>query len=251
MKRIIPLLLGALTFGACEKSHVADDDDAPAAERAAAATFREGKGVLLSDEMRANLGLRVAELAEQKIEPTFVVPLRLLGGNEGLRTVANPPSATVLSGPLAVAPAAALKPGAPVELRIAGHPPRRERATVKSIERSPLAAASEVELIVETGAIIAPGTRVEGVIRGAVTAGVPTVPRAALLRTVEGTFVYVANAGFFIRTAVKTGAMNEEFIEITDGLYAGDEVATAAVMPLWMTELQTIRGGKACCAPGD
>ena len=249
MKRIlIPLLLGALAFSACEKAHVADDDDAPAA---AAATFREGKGVLLSDEMRVTLGLRVGEVLEQKFEPITAVPLRLLAGSDGLQTVANLPSATVLSGPLATAQAAALQPGAPVELRIASTPPQRERATVKSIEASPLAKATQVELIVETDAIIAPGTRIEGVIRGTATAEVPTVPRAALLRTVEGTFVYVENAGFFLRTPVKTGAMNEELIEITDGLYAGDEVAITAVMPLWMTELQTIRGGKACCAPSD
>jgi hypothetical protein len=251
VKRIIPFLLAAFAFGACEKSHVADDDDhAPKAERAAAATFREGKGVLLSDEMRTTLGLRVAEVTEQKLEPAFVVPLRSVVGSDNLQKVANPASPTLLSGLLGATQAAVLKPGAPVELRIADNPPRRERALVRSLEGSPLAATS-VEMIVETDAIIPPGVRVEGVIHGEATAEVPTVPRSALLRTVQGTFVYVENAGFFLRTPVKIGAMNDEFIEIIDGLYAGDDVAISAVTPLWMTELQTIRGGKACCAPSD
>jgi len=251
MKQILSLLLAALAFSACKKSPFADDDDAPAAEIAAAAIFLEGKGVLLTDEMRANIGLRLAEVTDRAVQPVVTVKLRPLGGLYGLQVVSNPAPATMLSGSLAVAHAAALKPGAPVELRIAGDPASSEQGVVKSIEPAPLAASGEVELIVETGASITPGTRVEGLIRGEATSEVPTVPRAALLRTVEGTFVYVANAGFFMRTPVKTGACSDEFIEITDGLYAGDEVAIAAVMPLWMTELQTIRGGKACCAPGE
>ena len=45
---------------------------------------------------------------------------------------------------------------------------------------------------------------------------------------------------------MKVGAANEQSVEITDGLYAGDEIVAAPVMSLWMAELQVLRGGKAC-----
>jgi hypothetical protein len=40
--------------------------------------------------------------------------------------------------------------------------------------------------------------------------------------------------------------MNNELVEITDGLYAGDQIVTSPVNDLWMAELQILRGGKAC-----
>ena len=70
-----------------------------------------------------------------------------------------------------------------------------------------------------------------------------SVPRSALLRTVEGWFVYTKSGDRLIRAAVKVGVMNDEFAEITDGLYAGDIVALKPVMKLWLAELQAIRGG--------
>jgi multidrug efflux pump subunit AcrA (membrane-fusion protein) len=75
---------------------------------------------------------------------------------------------------------------------------------------------------------------------------VPSIPRSALLKTAEGTFAYTVNGKFYLRTPVKVGAMNEHVVEITDGLYAGDEIIASPVMSLWMAELQVLRGGKAC-----
>ena len=44
-----------------------------------------------------------------------------------------------------------------------------------------------------------------------------------------------------------TGTMLQEFVEITDGLYAGDQVVAQPVMSLWLTELASVKGGQACC----
>ena len=73
-----------------------------------------------------------------------------------------------------------------------------------------------------------------------------SVPRSALLTTVEGHFVYAGNGGFFLRTPVKIGTQSAEWVEIADGLYAGDKIVSAAVISLWLAELQYLRGGKAC-----
>jgi multidrug efflux pump subunit AcrA (membrane-fusion protein) len=74
-----------------------------------------------------------------------------------------------------------------------------------------------------------------------------TIPRAALLGCSEGHFVYTVSGEHLVRAAVKVGASTEEWVEIKDGLYAGDQVALQPVMSLWMTELAAIKGGQACC----
>lgn len=35
-------------------------------------------------------------------------------------------------------------------------------------------------------------------------------------------------------------------LQVTDGLYAGDQIVVQPVMTLWMAELQSLRGGKVC-----
>jgi multidrug efflux pump subunit AcrA (membrane-fusion protein) len=66
------------------------------------------------------------------------------------------------------------------------------------------------------------------------------------LKTAEGHFVYVVNGERYVRTPVKVGMQGVENVEIADGLYTGDEVVTVGVTPLWLAELQVLRGGKAC-----
>jgi multidrug efflux pump subunit AcrA (membrane-fusion protein) len=56
----------------------------------------------------------------------------------------------------------------------------------------------------------------------------------------------VVNGFYYVRTPVKVGASGGEHVEITDGLYAGDEIVVSPVMSLWLAELQVLRGGKAC-----
>jgi len=77
---------------------------------------------------------------------------------------------------------------------------------------------------------------------------VASIPRSALLSCSEGYFVYTVSGEHLVRTAVKVGGGNDAFVEITDGLYSGDEVVLQPVMSLWMTELAAVKGGQACCA---
>lgn len=70
-----------------------------------------------------------------------------------------------------------------------------------------------------------------------------TVPRSALLDSAAGLFVYVVNGEFYLRTPVKVGARSADFIEITDGLYAGDSVVASPVEQLWLAELRLTKGG--------
>ena len=77
-------------------------------------------------------------------------------------------------------------------------------------------------------------------------AAVPAIPETALLRTVRGEFVFVANGGWYLRTPVRTGATAGGWVEIRDGLYEGDTVVANGARALWLAEIQAVNGGVSC-----
>ena len=77
-------------------------------------------------------------------------------------------------------------------------------------------------------------------------AGAPAIPESALLRTVRGEFVFVANGGWYLRTPVQTGAAAGGWVEIRDGLYEGDTVVAQGSRALWLAEIQAVNGGVSC-----
>lgn len=72
------------------------------------------------------------------------------------------------------------------------------------------------------------------------------LPATAILRTVKGDFVYVANGDWFLRTPVKLGAADNASFTLKDGLYDGDTVVTQGARALWLAELQATNGGVGC-----
>jgi hypothetical protein len=210
--------------------------------------LKEGHGLALHPKVKANINLKVAEVGEEKIAPEFKTDLHVIQGADGLRQVALTPAAlTEANGWLPAEKAAHIKPGQEVALRVNSFGGATlEKGVVKRVEKSPYATLGDFEIVVETAAPLATGTRLIATFRAEAGDAVPAVPRSALLRTAEGWFVYAVNENFYLRTAVKVGAMNNELVEITDGLYAGDQIVTSPVNDLWMAELQILRGGKAC-----
>lgn len=76
--------------------------------------------------------------------------------------------------------------------------------------------------------------------------GVPAVPSGAVLRTIRGDFVYVANGEWFLRTPVTLGAVDATHVEIGEGLYEGDIVVVQGVPALALAEMQALNGGVGC-----
>jgi hypothetical protein len=76
------------------------------------------------------------------------------------------------------------------------------------------------------------------------------LPTAAVLRTVKGDFVYVANGPWFLRTPVTLGAADSpsapNSFALKEGLYEGDTIVTHGVRALWLAELQATNGGVGC-----
>lgn len=112
------------------------------------------------------------------------------------------------------------------------------------IDRSAVGTSRLVELIIEIDRSPAPalGEFIE-LEFAAEPIDVLTVPASALLDAATGTFVYVENGEYFLRTPVTVGARSPDFVEITGGLYEGDVVVSSPVEQLWLTELRLTKGG--------
>lgn len=222
------------------------------AEQTAGITFSLKSGLKVSPETAKFIGLKTAEVEERQVKAEFRFAAQVYRAAGEARFAATAPmvSTTALaSGRLSPADAALLREGQSVTVTAEGVGPLA--AQVTRLERSLEKMSGQVEVLLS---IADPDGRLSG---GAfVSATVPlggektvtSVPRAALLRTTDGDFVYTVSGESFLRVAVKLGAVNSEFAEITDGLLAGDQVVVKSVQTLWMSEIQSLRGGKSCCA---
>jgi hypothetical protein len=223
--------LGIATLNtSCLKAGAAASEHASAPENGA--QFKKGEGLSLTDEMKKAIGLQIADVGEEKVSSAITVKLSALKPHEA-------------SGWLPPQQAAQVKPGAEVELRPEGNGPAL-KGTVQRVEQMPFGTLGDYEITIATAQPLKIGARLKATFQAPAGEAVAAIPRSALLKTAEGTFVYAVNGSFYVRTPVKTGAMNDALVEVTDGLYSGDQIVTTPVMSLWMAELQVLRGGKAC-----
>lgn len=220
-----------LTSSSCSQADAAASTTQPHAPENGA-QFAKGQGLTLTEEMKKALSLKTADVGEDKIASAVTMHLSVLKAGEA-------------SGWLAPKQAALVTPGSAVDIQLedGGH---SMKGTVQRVEKVSFGTLSDSEVIITPAQPVTVGTRLKATFHTPAGDSVPVVPRSALLTTAEGTFVYAVNDAFFVRTPVKIGAANENLVEITDGLYSGDQVVTTPVMSLWMAELQVLRGGKAC-----
>lgn len=204
----------------------------------AGATYKEGRGVAFPAEVLVAMGVETAEVEERLLPVTRDFVAQVYATLAELRAVAlvSPQSANDLTTGMnasldsVVGEAASIAPA----------------AKLIAISRSLEVAAHRIELIFSLPARDEPyelGETLKLRIRSAPDAPKLTIPRAALLDTALGTFVYVVNGEAFLRTPVTVGAVGEDAVEITDGLFEGDAVVTSPVRQIWLTELRLTKGG--------
>lgn len=195
-------------------------------------------GFHVPDETRRSLGLKTVEVTEQKVPATLDVQLRVY--HEDKESILA--SATVTPDE-----AKQLKRGQAVRARASG---ANLTGSVTRVDNRLQKATGMAEVLIElprangaasVGAFLSANVALEP------EAAVVSIPRAALLECSDGYSVYTVSGESFVRTPVKVGAMAGDFVEIKDGLYAGDQVVLQPVMSLWMTELAAVKGGQACC----
>jgi hypothetical protein len=239
MKRLCFIALAltgaGLMTGCDSRSTVAADD----AETVVAPQFSAKNGLLLPDVTRQSLGLKIVEVTERKLSSTLDLQLRVYRVDDGVArasSVVTPDEATLL------------KAGQVIQVRL--NDGQTFPGKVTSVRDQLQRATGSAEALVEIPHApdgIAVGAFVPATVMMESGTDVVTIPRAALLGCSEGHFVYTVSGEHLVRTAVKVGASNAEFVEIADGLYAGDQVVLQPVMSLWMTELAAVKGGQACC----
>jgi hypothetical protein len=182
--------------------------------------FKEGQGLQLADETSAALGVKSAEVEERSVTHAYEITASVFD--------AGPPARASSLVPVEIAD------------DLEKHPPAE--AKLVGIRRDLSSALTQIEIVLEVPGSPAVGSTISLTLRGPASDGI-AVPRAAVLRSATGTFVYVANGAYLLRTPVQAGASDGEYIEILDGLYAGDVVVIAAVEQLWLTELRLTKGG--------
>lgn len=237
MKNLSFLLLAFAAFGITTLNTACSKVDAAATTKHEAAPengaqFKKGEGLSLTDTMKKAIALQIADVGEEKVGSSITVNLSAMKPNEA-------------SGWLSPQQAEQVKPGIEVELQPEGNG-HALKGTVQRVEQMPFGTLCDYEITITTAQTLNIGTRLKGTLHAPPGDAVAAIPRSALLKTAEGNFVYAVNDSFYVRTPVKTGAMNDALVEITDGLYSGDQIVTTPVMSLWMAELQVLRGGKAC-----
>jgi hypothetical protein len=201
--------------------------------------FSAKKGLLLPETTRRALGLKMAEVTERKIASALEVSLRVyqVAGGVGLA-----------SGMVSPEQAKRLQKGQAVEMRVGDRSVTGKIARVSDELQRATGLAEVLVEIPDAGEGLPVGAFVQARVSRESSESVVTIPRAALLGCSEGQFVYTVSGEHLVRTAVKLGASNKDWVEIIDGLYAGDQVVAQPVMSLWLTELAAVKGGQACCA---
>jgi len=201
--------------------------------------FSAKKGLLLPEATRRSLGLKIVEVSEHKVGATLSLQLRVYRTDGGV---------ALASGTVTPEQAKLLQAGQRLEARTSDG--KAITAKVSGVNDQLQKATGATEVLVEISSAPEP-LAVRDFLQATATLdsgeSVATIPRSALLACSEGNFVYTVSGEHLVRTAVKVGASNGEWVEIKDGLYAGDQVALQPVMSLWMTELAAIKGGQACC----
>lgn len=208
------------------------------------AAFKSGEGVILTDETRKILGLEVADVAERKLSNQIRLTVQVFG--EKHQHVLNQEDHSGCdmhgSGFLSTNTAVAVKVGQPVQLFKGSNSPLP--GVVLAVQKALAIGESEIIIGVSNAtAVLKPGEFVPARIHLPREEPVPAIPQAAVLRTAEGTFVYAVNGDAFFRTAVKVGAAADGWVEVMDGLLAGDQVVTKPVQTLWLIELRATKGG--------
>lgn len=228
--------------------HIHADHGHEAGEKQVGISFSEKHGLRVSPETAKFIGLEVAEVEERKVASEFRFTARVYRAASEARFASTVPMAAttaLASGLVSPSEAALLNEGQSISVAVDGSTTLAARIT--AVERSPERSDVEVLLSVaddqgrlSSGAFVAATVPLGG------KKTVVSVPRSALLRTMEGDFAYTVSGEAFVRAPLKLGAVNGEFAEVTDGLYAGDQIVVKPAMTLWLAEIQALRGGKAC-----
>ena len=204
--------------------------------------FKEGKGVLLSDETRKLFELEIVEVEEKPM------PRRIQKMAQVFRI--GPDARKDAAVLLNVDEAKQLNLGQLASIKGLGESDPQITGTLTQFDKQTQAAFGRTEAVIQFADVnqkCPMGACVSITFTNQDSKPVLVVPQAALLSAADGYFVYTVSGTHLTRTRVKPGAISGGWVEIEDGLYAGDSVAARGVENLWLVELSALKGGTPCC----
>jgi hypothetical protein len=216
---------------------------------ASGASYQEGKGISMSEETRKSLGLEVMEVGEQVLTPTIALtgqiyrassePSRTYGKERSGNAYATALISRELVDKLAV--------GQKLNFLPQGSSASPQEGTVWKIDSAQMSVLGKAEALLElrdAAHALAVGAFVEAKVPiGKEPRKMIAIPRSALLEASTGRYAFVQNGSFLLRTEIKTGAQTDDFVEVTEGLYEGDNIAVKPVEALYLIELRATKGG--------
>ncbi len=216
-------------------------------ESPSGASFKVGQGITLTDETHKILGLEIVEVMEEKLPREIQFNIQIFGETHRFEHLDLDHTGCDVhgSGFLTAEKAAYIEPKQVVKLLTSNS--QAMDGFIVAVQKQ--LAHGETEIVVgvtAAGAKLKDGEFVAATITLPREDVVTVIPKSALLRTLGGTYVYVTNGNAYYRTAVKVGSESDNKIEITDGLFAGDQVVTKPVETLWLIELRATKGGGHC-----
>lgn len=227
-----------------EEAHGKDDGHGHGEESPSGASFKAGKGVIVTEETKQLLGVEVADVTERKLPNQIRFNVQVFGEkhHHAIRDDDHTGCDVRGSGFVPLDQAAPLRAGQPVQIQTRTN--ETLAGVVLAVEKALSFGESEV-IVGLTNATdkIKPGEFLSAVITLPREGVVTVIPRPALLRTSEGTFVYALNGEAYLRTPVKVGSEANGLLEITDGLLPGDSVVTKPVETFYLIELRATKGG--------
>lgn len=229
-----------------EKAEGKDDGHGHEEEAPSGASFKPGKGVILTDETRQSIGVQTGEVSERKLPLELRFTTQVFGEDHkpAVDATEHAECTARASGLMAQDKAAQLRVGNRAQLLTKSG--ETLGGLVLSVNPAKALALGDAEVVVgvtNAGARLKPGEFLSVTVAIPRDESVTVVPKSAVLRSAEGSFVYTLNGDAYFRTAVKTGVEAEGMVEIADGLLAGDVVVTKPVEKLWLIELRATKGG--------
>ena len=238
---LIPILIAVMVTG-CGHHESSEGKK----EEAVGITFKAGKGLRISDETKKIIGLEVVEATEQKLAPEFSVQVQIYGHGNSLSLAKGDGTNAYATGFVSIEQVKELTLSQKVFLSSIEDGNSHIQGSLVQLNSFTDSALRQTEVLIEIPDAerqLKTGTTFDALFSDEKAENVTAIPRSAVLKTASGTFAYVVNGDYFFRTAIKTGAESKDFVEVKDGLYAGDQIVKQPVTTLWLAELQAIKGG--------
>ncbi len=217
------------------------------------ATFAAGKGLLISPETAKAIGLKTSEVSQQRLSRQLTARAQVYRSAHeeapaGMQKQAD--KNAYASALLPKSDAVGIKPQLPIQVWLPIQSDAVLPAKVLRLDEQLESITGQVEILLE---IPDPQQRLK--VGDFVEAKFAfseqgkealAIPRTALLYSTQGTFAYVQNGDYFLRTPIVVGVETASHVEIKEGLYEGDVVADGVVEMLWLIELRATKGGGHC-----